>query len=147
MTARALILLVLLLLAGAPLRAQAKPDRHLTPGGFWESDTAVVCHRTTAAARAPVTAAMKRRVLQAYGDWPPQQKYEIDHLVPLELGGASKPWNLWPQPWDEARRKDLLENRLHRLVCAGRVSLDLAQQAIAGNWVAAERWAGQLGGR
>ena len=125
--------------------AQARPDARLTPGGVWEHDTAVVCHRTTAAARAPVTRAMKRRVLRAYGDWPPRQRYELDHLVPLELGGASTPRNLWPEPWVEARRKDLTENRLHRLVCEGKVPLPLAQRAIAANWVAAEHWAAKLG--
>ena len=136
--------LLFVLVLAAPLAAQARPNPRLTPGQVWEHDTAVVCHRTTAAARAPVTASMKRGVLQAYHDWPPRRRYEIDHLVPLELGGASTPQNLWPEPWTEARRKDLVENRLHRLVCAGRVPLPLAQRAIAANWVRAEHWSAAL---
>jgi hypothetical protein len=41
--------------------------------------------------------------------------------------------------------KDVLENRLHRLVCQGKVPLAEAQIAIARNWIAAyERWVGPL---
>jgi len=35
--------------------------------------------------------------------------------------------------------KDLVENRLNALVCSGQLSLAVAQQAIASNWVAAYR--------
>ena len=64
--------------------------------------------------------------------------YEEDHLIALELGGApSNPRNLWPEPYADsagARTKDLVENELHDLVCAGQVSLRAAQHAIATNW-------------
>jgi hypothetical protein len=69
--------------------------------------------------------------------------YEEDHLIPLELGGnPTDPKNLWPEPhvapgdWG-SRRKDSLEDLLHRLVCEGRVPLAEAQRAIARNWIAA----------
>jgi hypothetical protein len=59
-------------------------------------------------------------------------------------GGRSPtdPRNLWPEPHRAAggwgsRRKDYLENVLHRLVCAGRLLLDTARQAIAQDWIAA----------
>ncbi|HET6815815.1 MAG TPA: DUF3761 domain-containing protein [Mycobacteriales bacterium] len=64
--------------------------------------------------------------------------YEEDHLIALELGGApSNPRNLWPEPYATgagAKTKDLLENQLHDLVCSGRLSLRVAQRAIATNW-------------
>jgi hypothetical protein len=49
--------------------------------------------------------------------------------------------HLWPQsfdtqPWN-ARTKDALENRLHALVCAGRLPLGQAQREIAADWIAA----------
>lgn len=69
--------------------------------------------------------------------------YEEDHVIPLSLGGAPyDPRNLWAEPrypsnrWT-ARRKDWLEGRLARDVCAGRISLDDARRAIASNWHAA----------
>jgi hypothetical protein len=51
---------------------------------------------------------------------------EIDHLIPLELGGSNAPENLWPQRYDgerNAARKDRLERRLHAMVCRGEISL------------------------
>ena len=69
--------------------------------------------------------------------------YEEDHLISLELGGhPTSPANLWAEPWFgkwNARVKDTLENRLHRMVCDGALSLDAAQEAVATDWVAAYR--------
>ena len=67
--------------------------------------------------------------------------YEEDHLISLELGGhPTSAANLWAEPWFgawNARVKDRLENRLHRLVCDGTLSLRDAQEAVATDWVAA----------
>ena len=69
---------------------------------------------------------------------------EYDHLISLELGGdPNDPSNLWVEPNDRPgatstyNTKDTLENKLNSLVCTGRISLAVAQQAIATNWVAA----------
>jgi len=66
---------------------------------------------------------------------------EIDHLIPLELGGKTNIDNLWPQPYGtkpwNATIKDRLENRLHRLVCSDVLTLGEAQHAIAVDWIAA----------
>jgi hypothetical protein len=81
----------------------------------------------------------------AYGDLSVAD-YEEDHLIPLELGGDG--WdsaNLWPEPRygsHPAAQKDQVENELHRLVCAGRVSLASAQHAIATDWETAVTVAG-----
>ena len=64
----------------------------------------------------------------------------MDHLISLELGGSNGTANLWPEPYDivwNARVKDKLENRLHKMVCAGQIDLPIAQKAIAKNWIAA----------
>ena len=67
--------------------------------------------------------------------------YEEDHLISLELGGnPTDPKNLWPEPYagsTGARTKDQIENKLHTLVCSGRLSLKDAQKAIATNWYTA----------
>jgi hypothetical protein len=88
------------------------------------------------------TNAVKAKLLRAQGL--PQAdaaKYELDHLVPLALGGhPRKPENLWLQPWDGewgARVKDRLEVKLKAMVCKGRITLERARRAIATNWIAA----------
>src|SRR5664279_2671324 len=67
--------------------------------------------------------------------------YEEDHLISLEIGGApSAEANLWPEPYNSpegARVKDVIESKLHTLVCGHAISLATAQKAIATNWWAA----------
>jgi Protein of unknown function (DUF3761) len=75
--------------------------------------------------------------------------YEEDHLISLELGGApSAEANLWPEPYNSpegARVKDVVENKLHTLVCGGAITLATAQRAIATNWwVAYQRYVGAV---
>jgi hypothetical protein len=68
--------------------------------------------------------------------------YEIDHLIPLELGGSNSMRNLWPEaaaPRPGFHEKDRLEDRLHGLVCSGRMTLRRAQRLIARDWVQAFR--------
>lgn len=67
-------------------------------------------------------------------------EFEIDHFVPLELGGSNDISNLWPEsyvmPWG-AHIKDEVEDRLKALVCAGTLTLAEAQTAIRTDWIAA----------
>jgi hypothetical protein len=61
--------------------------------------------------------------------------YELDHLVPLELGGhPTSASNLWLQRWDEARKKDEQEAALRKAVCAGHLTLEQAQERIRLKW-------------
>lgn len=66
--------------------------------------------------------------------WGPKASaYEEDHLISLQLGGdPSDPKNLWPEPYagNGARKKDVTETALKRLVCAGTLKLVDAQKAI-----------------
>jgi hypothetical protein len=70
-------------------------------------------------------------------------KYELDHFVPLALGGHPRSDdNLWLQRWDgawNARVKDRLERRLQVMVCAGDISLHSARTAIQRDWQGAYR--------
>lgn len=62
-------------------------------------------------------------------------RYELDHVVPLELGGHPRALaNLKLQLWPEARVKDKLENRLNRLVCQGKMPLEEARNCIYDDW-------------
>jgi hypothetical protein len=69
-------------------------------------------------------------------------EYELDHIVPLALGGhPRKLADLTLQPWEGehgAWRKDLLERRPQILVCRGELKLNEAQVCIAEDWEACE---------
>ena len=78
--------------------------------------------------------------MAAYGDTGPMGAYEYDHLVPLELGGATNdPRNLWPEPGASPNHKDVVEGELRSRVCGGQMSLRAAQHAIAVDWVSLAR--------
>jgi hypothetical protein len=118
------------------------PDPHLTPGATVQVSIDAICTPHYTEAVRHVTAATKRKVFAEYGIDPANSReYEVDHLISLELGGSNDIKNLWPQsyktkPWN-ARKKDVLENRLHHLVCERMITLEEAQRAIATNWIAA----------
>jgi len=131
-----------------------RPDPRCTPGALNPAVTQATIGRTicgrgwTQTVRPPewVTEQEKWASLAAYGDRGPLSAYEYDHLVPLELGGATNdPRNLWPEPGRSPNLKDRLERELNLAVCAGRIGLARAQLEIATNWVALARRLGSSG--
>ena len=123
----------LLLVLPILLIAWTSPDLKQTPGVVDPKCTKeLVCKPGYASSVRNVPEFVKRRVCTAYGikDGCPGPAWEIDHLVSLELCGANDPANLWPQPIGEARVKDRLENSLHRKVCNGSITLEVAQQQL-----------------
>lgn len=131
--------------AAVSLGAQAsnpRPDPALTPGAVVTVDAAVVCARGYATARrhadSLTIARLRNSVYRRYAV-PPHTHHQFDHLIPLELGGASTRANLWPEPATgvhPAAEKDRLENAMHRLVCLGRWPLATAQRQMAADWIA-----------
>lgn len=116
------------------------PNHQLTPGRWETSLTAeYLCNHSTDERR-NVTAATKRKVFAEYRITYPapaqRDQYEVDHLVPLTLGGTNDVANLWPEQAPGFHDKDRLELKLHELVCAKTHPLDLrtAQTAIATDW-------------
>lgn len=83
---------------------------------------------------------LKRSLVTLESDRNPSH-YELDHIISLQLGGDPvAPGNLWLQHYAEpcgARRKDVLEGKLKRLVCSGSLTLIEAQALISTDWVAA----------
>ena len=82
---------------------------------------------------------IKRRLMAQAGlPYASRSKYELDHAIPISMGGAPKDLaNLALQPWGGptgARAKDVVELRVHRLVCAGRVTLTMGQACFRDNW-------------
>lgn len=115
------------------------PNRQLTPGAIQSSDTAAICTPGWAEAHRDVSDATKDYVAREYG-LSSRDGYEIDHLIPLELGGANSEPNLWPEPYDSAfgaTQKDGLEDYLHEQVCHHGLPLAAAQHEIAANWYTA----------
>jgi hypothetical protein len=138
---RALAAVVLLLAGVAEVQAAALPDPWRTPG-MARLGLLLVTIPTTRWGRdaRQVIAAMKRQIFTQYGlsgntdpFWQPKG-CEIDYLVSQELGGADAVRNLWPQscswPWN-AHLKDRMENRLHKEVCGGAISLGAASAGVA----------------
>lgn len=89
-----------------------------------------------------VSSPLRQAVFREYGIVNPRpEDYEIDYLIAPGLGGTEDIHNLWPEPsttpqWN-AHVKDVLEERLHQLVCDGELDLPTAQRAIATDWIAA----------
>ena len=97
----------------------------------------VICRHDTKSRRG-VKPKTRAKVLADYNiPLSDQYHYELDHLIPLAIGGANTAANLWPQPQGEADLKDALESRVQDLVCSGAVPLGQAQFEMANDWVAA----------
>jgi hypothetical protein len=122
------------------------PDNRLTPGALTSSDPAVVCHpgysrehRLYQSDRSAYDA-MRKAVFAAYGvPWSEHNQRELDHRVPLALGGADAIANLWPEPlpptpWN-AVLKDQLEYRAVVAACYRHaITLSEAQAIFLGDW-------------
>jgi hypothetical protein len=84
---------------------------------------------------------LKRKVFELYKiRTEATTPHNIDHLIPVSLGGSNSIENLWPQPlageWNY-NQKNELERRLRRLVCRGELDLATAQREISTDWVSA----------
>ena len=130
------------------------PDPRCTPGSIDPDVTqadirSTICKKGwTATVRPPEpqTEQFKYHVAYpAYGT-PQSERTELDHLVPLELGGSNDATNLWPEYPPTPNPKDKVEDALNAAVCEGRVSLTAAQDAIAADWLTAEKNLGLGGG-
>ena len=115
------------------------PDRRCTPGAYDPAVTAaVLCSAgySTSSYRAPENQTETFKFSEAYPAYgiADGTTSELDHLIPLELGGANDAANLWPEVGSLPNPKDHVENALHDAVCSGQVALRAAQRAIAINW-------------
>jgi hypothetical protein len=140
------------------------PDASCTPGATNPAVTQATMGATictpgwSESVRPPesVTEPQKRLAIAAYGSYDGQSLgvYEFDHLISISLGGAlDSPKNLWPEPDYPGvagssftlNPKDKLEDKLHVLVCSGRMSLASAQHLLSTDWIAGYRtWIGPV---
>ncbi len=126
------------------------PDPRCTPGSIDPIVTqgnirSTICKSGwTATVRPPESQTERFKFAVAYPAYgtPSAEKTELDHLVPLELGGSNDATNLWPETPPTPNPKDKVEGALNAAVCEGRVSLVAAQDAIASDWLTAEKTLG-----
>jgi hypothetical protein len=120
--------------SGGPT-VHADPTR--TPGAINPDVMQANIHQTicvrgwTKTVRPPVeyTNALKVKQMRQYGEVGDPSKFQEDHLISLELGGApTDPRNLWPEPYPRASTVDTIENDLNAKVCSDAMSLADAQQ-------------------
>lgn len=129
------------------------PDHRCTPGAVdpavtQATITSTICKAGyTATVRPPVaeTNRFKAESYTAYGIAHGTAS-ELDHEVPLALGGANDSANLWPEVGPLPNPKDQVEVALAKAVCAGKVGLVAAQTAIAADWTTAEQRLGVAAG-
>jgi hypothetical protein len=151
------IAIVASMAAASPASAQILPQlpNHLLTPGVARTDLTLrkICTTKWGKDARHVTAAMKKQVFAGYGltgNTDPAcipdargRHCEIDHLISRELAGADDVHNLWPQPYGSqpwnAVRKDCVETRLHKEICAKNPTMTLrqAQDAIRSDWTAA----------
>ena len=150
MSLKTITVLILLTTSATAQTFPSSLPGELTPGAVnvrvtQENIHDTICHRGWAKSVRPpekYTERIKREQVRAMRYVDQNLKhYELDHLIPLELGGAPRDRrNLWAEyrhPFDlwGSSVKDRLENHVHHLVCTGKVSLREAQQAFAHNWI------------
>jgi hypothetical protein len=122
----------------AALNASAftRPDKNHTPGVLCTSSDPDFDSFAYSAHVAKCTRNIeedeKIQVAGWYGgiprsDWP---KYEFDHLIPLCAGGSNSPQNLWPQPIDEAKLKDKVEDEVCRGLREGTLTQERAVDKV-----------------
>ena len=121
------------------------PDPNLTPG---LANPALTRDALCAPGFSPksirnVPTARRKQVYIRYSMAPlnPPCPCEVDHLIPLDLGGSNDLSNLWPQPYSatpwNSKIKDQLEIQLHTEVCSGKTELLEAQHEVVTDWTKA----------
>jgi hypothetical protein len=127
-----LITLGILFALASEIQAQESllPNPKLTPGRIAQSEKDL----------RGVSVEMEQKVFARYKlPWTRRAAYKIDHLVPLELGGADTIDNLWPQrlrarPYGPDR-KELLAEVLLRRIARKEITIEQAQEQIRNDWI------------
>jgi hypothetical protein len=118
----------------------ALPDPACSPGAVFPNatkDTICVYGYTKSVRNVPES--LKNLVYESYGITSRKpNEYEMDHIIPLELGGSNDIANLYPEaaaPEPGFHQKDKVENYLHDQVCNNLIDLKSAQNQIANDWL------------
>ena len=122
------------------------PNKSISPGKTRITNVQELCGTSTKYIR-KTTIKTKNFVYKKYNiintkdkvcTGPSNSCYEVDHVIPLCLGGADDINNLWPQLYDGkygAHSKNKLEKLLYYKMCKKEISIEEAQNCINDNWV------------
>jgi hypothetical protein len=120
-----------------PAIALAQLPSYKTPGATTKVKTEQVCAADFGASAKPIAGWQRTEALERYGVRQDGFTGEIDHLIPVSLGGSNDPDNLWPFHGSGSytfAAKQALAAKLHDLVCSGKMSLKDAQDAFRKDW-------------
>ena len=129
------------LLTAIPALALAqRPSKDNTPGDKTKATETQLCAPDYETTMKPIAGWQRSEALTRYGKRVNDETIQLDHLIPVSLGGSHDPDNLWPIPDNKeygiaAKRE--LDARLHQLVCDKTLPLKTAQDAIRKDWVKA----------
>jgi hypothetical protein len=118
------------------------PNKELTPGAIRTTNKIEICgvsgRRSTANLRLynHDKGAFDARASSIFSQYHLERTptYTLDHLIPLGIGGADRPENIWPQPKVQALLKDKLEFWLRDQICNHDGPIEILQQEIAADW-------------
>lgn len=132
----------------------AEPDPRCTPGTTNPAVTPATIRTTicvpgwSTSVRPPVTVTnrIKGERISAYRILLPATAVELDHLIPLSLGGGTRDVaNLWPEPDPAPNVKDAVERAAQTAVCRHGRDLRLTQRQMAADWIGLGRTLGVKG--
>jgi len=140
-----LVVLLLNLMFGVASAAtfEEYPDSKKTPGDYnTQFNKDKLCsHEVHTGDFRDVSQSKAKAVYASYGiNYADHKNYELDHFIPLSLGGSNKTTNLWPEPHHPKHGhgsldKDKAEWNLLLRVCHNEITLKDAQKIITTGWV------------
>ncbi len=109
-----------------------RPD--LTPGAVDDAfDVEAAC--ASPVEPPPIPPDIEAAIIEAYGVEP--SVFEVQRLIPFELGGTTTTDNLFPIPLEAhpgANDKPLVDDLVVELVCEAAVTLNTARNSLVRNW-------------
>jgi hypothetical protein len=124
-------------LAAPSIATAQRPSSYKTPGATAKVKMEQLCAPDFAKSLKPVSNWQRSEALERYGLRSDGFSGELDHLVPVSLGGSNDPDNLWPFRASGVftlEAKQALASKLLGEVCARKFSLKDAQDAFRKDW-------------
>lgn len=121
-------------------RIAVMPDPHIVPGSVFAQVKLADIQESGYSKRVrDVPESLKKTICERDGvKWEDHDKYEVDHLIPLALGGSNSTSNLWCQPkfgQHNALQKDAVERRVLKMVRDEEMDLREAQTKFGKDWI------------
>ena len=130
----------LFLLALPAIAAAQLQNGAYTPGAADKVDVKKLCAAGLESSSKPVSGWQRDEALTRYGIRPESFDGALERLIPASLGGNNDPANLFPfHPRGEFTldAKKELGDKLHQLVCDGKLPLKDAQALFKKDWTKA----------